>query len=63
MLSNYENVLEDIVRADPKVKPRVFRGKMLISFGIKDGQEPSSFPTSAQVSRKVGTVKKKLKKE
>lgn len=62
MPSTFAKCIETIVRADGTVKPRFVVGKMLISLGIQEEKKPPKFPTSAQVARKVGAVKKKLKK-
>lgn len=63
MPARYAKCIEDIVRGDAKVKPRLVRGMMVNTLGIHDGGEPDDFSTQQEIDRKVGTVKDKLKRE
>lgn len=63
MPEKYATVIDGIVSADRKVKPRLVYSMMLSQLGIREEQKPNDTPSHVQVTRKVGTVKERLKRQ
>lgn len=63
MLVRYANIIEEVFRADTKVKPCSVVGKVLEALNMEDGKQPSDLPSAQKIMWKVGSVKEKLKKE